>query len=618
MFPSFVNGWPSSTSRNEKDESEKGINARGLKNLGNTCFLNSVLQALSSCPSFTEHIKSLSELGNNSGKFSNSVHKCLSDIRNSATTSSYNPTPVLRLLAAFNPDFDGRDEQDALEVLESILACIKQENEAFVSHFKREHINKSSRLALSLIMPTVEVHTTKVNSFNCPFEGWSYSHLECQSCAKTIGPTANRILPTRHQLFTTLPLPIPSSTFSTSNRRGDNSAAVTAGCLPAGNASSEDVAYPRSNSGSSKISSERTGEKLLRGGSPIAVVRSSSSGPAGNQPEQQGEQRNTRTSPGYVPAPRTLFGSSPSIYNCLQEFFQEEELSGISCAACASLATLQKVEHKHALTVSSVRRNHKSAERGPSLQESDKSMDKDEVTLQILTSFQEDLKNMRVVGAKDAYVGDFDNEFVAHSPISHKKQAITHRPKTARGKARSVVEVDPAVVMQRDREMLLLSMKQPTFSDAIKSTGLSRLPPLLCLYLCRRTYDEVKGRMKKLVAHVSFPVLLNMDQFQSADGAHRPTYTQKSTGLSVTSMLSSTMKGRSWHASGSGGDYQLRAVVEHKGTADTGHYVAYCLVQEQPQRQWRLFSDEQHIQVPETTVLAAQATMLFYERVKAR
>eukprot|EP01032_Pedospumella_encystans_P017381 gene17381-19804_t len=610
MFPSFVSGWPSSTLRNEKDESEKGINARGLKNLGNTCFLNSVLQALSSCPSFTEHIKSLSVLGSNSRKFSNSVHKCLSDIRNSATTSSYNPTHVLRLLAAFNPDFDGRDEQDALEVLESILACIKQENEAFVSHYKREHINKSSRLALSLIMPTVELFD---------------SHLECQSCAKTIGPTANRILPTRHQLFTTLPLPIPSSTFSASQRRGDNSGAVTAGCLPAGNASSEDVAYPHSNSGSSsKISSERTGEKLLRGGSPIAVVRSSSSGPTGSQPpEQQEEQRNTRSPTVNVPPPRTLFGSSPSVYNCLQEFFQEEELSGISCAACASLATLQKVEHKHALTVSSVRRNHKSAEGGSSLQESDKPMDKDEVTLQILTAFQDDLKNMRVVGAKDAYIGDFDNEFVAHSSISQKKQGITHRPKTARGKAKSVAEVDPAVVMERDREMLLLSMKQPTFSDAIKRTGLSRLPPLLCLYLCRRTYDEVKGRMKKLVAHVSFPVLLNMDQFQSADGARRPTFTQKSTGavptgLSVTSMLSSTMKGRSLHARGSGGDYQLRAVVEHKGTADTGHYVAYCLVQEQPQRQWRLFSDEQHIQVPETTVLAAQATMLFYERVKAR
>ena len=305
------------------------------------------------------------------------------------------------------------------------------------------------------------------------------------------------------------------------------------------------------------------------------MVRSSSSGPAGNQPEQQEEQRNVRTSAGYVPAPRKLFGSSPSVYNCLQEFFQEEELSGISCAACASLATLQKVEHKHALTVSSVRRNYKSAEGASSLQESDKPMDKDAVTLQILTSFQEDLKNMRVVGAKDAYIGDFDNEFVAHSSISHKKQAITHRPKTARGKAKSVVEVDPAVVMLRDREMLLLSMKQPTFSDAIKRTGLSRLPPLLCLYLCRRTYDEVKGRMKKLVAHVSFPVLLNMDQFQSADGAHRPTNTQKSTsaaptGLSVASMLSSNIKGRSLHASGSGGDYQLRAVVEHKGTADTG------------------------------------------------
>lgn len=57
-----------------------------------------------------------------------------------------------------------------------MLACIKQENEAFVSHLKREHISKSSHLAQSLIMPTADVHTTKVNSFICPFEGWSYRY----------------------------------------------------------------------------------------------------------------------------------------------------------------------------------------------------------------------------------------------------------------------------------------------------------------------------------------------------------------------------------------------------------------------------------------------------------
>ncbi len=388
---------------------------------------------------------------------------------------------------------------------------------------------------------------------------------------------------------------------SNSQRRGDSSGAVTAGCLPAGNASSEDVTNQQTpvqkennnntTSHSSSInggsSSSEKNESLLRGGIPIAVVRSSSSGSSSHQFEQQQkeQQRIAGSSTGYAPAPRRLIGSSPSVYHCLQEFFQEEALNGISCAACSSLATLRKVEHKYALAASAARRNAKNADGAAALKGSTECSDKDgqdEIILRILTEFMDDLKNMRVVGAKDAYVGDFDSGFGAHPSMSFKKQV--YKPKTANVKRAIVVEVDPAVVQQRDREMLFLSLKQPTFSDAIKRTGLSRLPPLLCLYLCRRTYDEVKGRMKKLVAHVSFPMLLNMDQFQSADGAYRLTYTTGQTGaaptgLSVTSMLSSTLKGRSLQTNGSNGDYQLRAVVEHKGTADSGITLLPCSTQ---------------------------------------
>jgi uncharacterized UBP type Zn finger protein len=45
-----------------------------------------------------------------------------------------------------------------------------------------------------------------------------------------------------------------------------------------------------------------------------------------------------------------------------------------------------------------------------------------------------------------------------------------------------------------------------------------------------------------------------------------------------------------------------------------GHYIAYCMVQQQPQRLWEMFSDERHVRVSEAEVLSAQATMLFYDR----
>jgi ubiquitin C-terminal hydrolase len=50
---------------------------------------------------------------------------------------------------------------------------------------------------------------------------------------------------------------------------------------------------------------------------------------------------------------------------------------------------------------------------------------------------------------------------------------------------------------------------------------------------------------------------------------------------------------------------------------ETGHYVSYCLINDKPQRCWEYFSDELHHPVSEEVVLAAQATMLFYEKVSA-
>lgn len=60
-------------------------------------------------------------------------------------------------------------------------------------------------------------------------------------------------------------------------------------------------------------------------------------------------------------------------------------------------------------------------------------------------------------------------------------------------------------------------------------------------------------------------------------------------------------------------DYELRAVVEHQGGQNNGHYVAY--VQQDESRDWYCCSDLNTRRVAEAEVLRCEAYLLFYQRV---
>lgn len=67
------------------------------------------------------------------------------------------------------------DRQDALEAFESLLACMKGENEELVANLQTERRNGILNLSRSIV-PTrlfCSAGAVKANSLSCPFEGWS-------------------------------------------------------------------------------------------------------------------------------------------------------------------------------------------------------------------------------------------------------------------------------------------------------------------------------------------------------------------------------------------------------------------------------------------------------------
>ncbi|KAF5903195.1 ubiquitin carboxyl-terminal hydrolase 1, partial [Clarias magur] len=131
----------------------------GLNNLGNTCYLNSILQVLYYCPGFKDAIKSLCQLSKDKPKegdtknelgepsdvsmpvhieLLHSLQSLISSVEQLQSSFLFNPdkynegelaTPprrVLNTLRQLNPMYEGHLQHDAQEVLQCILAYIQE------------------------------------------------------------------------------------------------------------------------------------------------------------------------------------------------------------------------------------------------------------------------------------------------------------------------------------------------------------------------------------------------------------------------------------------------------------------------------------------------------------
>ncbi|KAK1683174.1 hypothetical protein QYE76_044022 [Lolium multiflorum] len=208
-------------------------------------------------------------------------------------------------------------------------------------------------------------------------------------------------------------------------------------------------------------------------------------------------------------------------------------------------------------------------------------------------------------------------------------------------------------------------------SKATKQLAITRCPKILCIHLLRASVS-LSGELVKRQGHISFPLLLDLSPFAGGtfstgqgpgpstmnkqiydmpslhlyqqlnaqmpinmfptggNSSSQPRKDEVSNGggcsLYKGSAGVATSTSSSWSTSFSTRKelYTLSAVVEHYGICGGGHYAAYRRVASNPDandpvrprgKHWVYISDDHVSQVSEVDVLAAEATLLFYERL---
>ncbi|MEE6494691.1 hypothetical protein FKM82_001846 [Ascaphus truei] len=112
-----------------EDDELKTRGLTGLKNIGNTCYMNAALQALSNCPPLAHFFLDCGGLARTDKKpaLCKSFQKLMTEIWHKNRPGSVMPTNLFQGIKSVNPTFRGYSQQDAQEFLRCLMDILHEE-----------------------------------------------------------------------------------------------------------------------------------------------------------------------------------------------------------------------------------------------------------------------------------------------------------------------------------------------------------------------------------------------------------------------------------------------------------------------------------------------------------
>jgi ubiquitin C-terminal hydrolase len=138
--------------------------------------------------------------------------------------------------------------------------------------------------------------------------------------------------------------------------------------------------------------------------------------------------------------------------------------------------------------------------------------------------------------------------------------------------------------------------------DARKCLLLTRCPSILCCHVQRRYFDPFTNRMEKCVQFVEFPQTLDLSPYCAYGPRARTPWAAGSLKPHCQMPSEEQQQGKML--------YRLQSIIEHRGNAHGGHYVSY---RRNASGDWFRISDNNVTPISWRQVRTCQAYMLFYE-----